>query len=317
MSGDVLVAVVVGSRTTQAVAYDLSGNEIACSSELVQLVNQIPNIGSNIIALALTQHDDVTKNLVTSELIKQAGIRADILVLQLPSAAVCTSIGAGILNLNQTNCALDFDQNESANASLNWLLGLTNNILSGHLDERCWYEILERYDNKIRDAKNGQVLFHVGPVNTRAMFTGLEIGHSLADMMRSVFESISFTTRDRILSTGQMPREIRVCGRLAQSKAMQLMLASVLNTVVQPVWRKNSAAAGAAMQAAVECKAFADMGHCVAQWVQPQLGEKTYPQTDLVNAYQRIQPVYAAAQNTSAPLFMSYPPDESEHNHVS
>ena len=137
----------------------------------------------------------------------------------------------------------------------------------------------------------------------RAMFNGLDTTANYYDMMRSVFEGLAFAARDCYEVMGPIPKEIRVTGGAARSKALRLILASVLNAEIRTVSREEAGAAGTAMIAAVQQKLFPNMAACAKVWVDPHLGAATKPDAQLVGIYDRIFPHYVEARKAMRPIW--------------
>ncbi|MFN4140792.1 FGGY-family carbohydrate kinase [Aestuariivirga sp.] len=145
-----------------------------------------------------------------------------------------------------------------------------------------------------------------GPVMepaARAMFSGLELGMGFADLMRAVFEGLCFASRDCYSAMGAIPREVRVTGGAARSKALRVMLASALDARVRSVSREEAGAAGAAMMAAVQQKLYPDMDACAAHWVDPLLGGITEPDPRLRRLYDGAFGIYKQTRETMRPLW--------------
>ena len=128
------------------------------------------------------------------------------------------------------------------------------------------------------------------------MFNGLDTTIDYHDMMRSVFEGLAFAARDCYLAMGPIPKEIRITGGAARSKALRVILASVLNARIRSVSRDEAGAAGAAMIAAVQQKIFSDMTTCANIWVEPHLGPATEPDPLMTAIYDAKFPTYLAAR---------------------
>jgi erythritol kinase (D-erythritol 1-phosphate-forming) len=178
-------------------------------------------------------------------------------------------------------------------------------------------------DDKILAKPAGQILYHPyisaagerGPFmdpNARAMFTGLEIGHGYADLMRSIFEGLSYAARDCYSAMGDIPNEIRVTGGAARSKALRIILASTLNANVRSISREEAGAAGAAMMAAVQQKIYPDMSACATQWVDTLLGSNTTPGAGLAKTYDQTFPLYKKTRETMQPVWRGLVSNRSE-----
>jgi erythritol kinase (D-erythritol 1-phosphate-forming) len=139
--------------------------------------------------------------------------------------------------------------------------------------------------------------------SARAMFNGLDTTVDYYDMMRSVFEGLAYAARDCYSAMGDIPKEIRVTGGAARSKALRVILASVLNANVRSVSREEAGAAGTAMIAAVQQKLFPDLTACANTWVEPHLGASTEPDTALTTRYEKIFPTYVEARKAMRPVW--------------
>ena len=124
-----------------------------------------------------------------------------------------------------------------------------------------------------------------------------------SDMMRAVFEGLCLAARDCYGTMGDIPREVRITGGAARSKALRVMLASALNAGVRTSTRAEAGAAGAAMMAAVQQKLYPDMSQCVAKWVDPLLGDTTEPDAALVCTYDTTFSHYKQTRETMRPIW--------------
>ena len=137
----------------------------------------------------------------------------------------------------------------------------------------------------------------------RAQFFGLSTRHNYSDMMRAVFEGLAFAARDCYEAMGPIPKEIRVTGGAARSKAIRTILGSALDADIRTSRREEAGAAGAAMMAAVALGLYPDMESCTDQWVAPLLESKLAPDPVLVRTYDRLFPAYVMARKASAPVW--------------
>jgi erythritol kinase (D-erythritol 1-phosphate-forming) len=135
------------------------------------------------------------------------------------------------------------------------------------------------------------------------MFNGLDTTVDYYDMMRSVFEGLAYAARDCYSAMGPIPKEIRITGGAARSKALRVILSSVLNAKVRSVSRDEAGAAGTAMIAAVQQKLFPDMTACANTWVEPHLGTATEPDSQLTQRYEKAFPHYVAARKAMRPVW--------------
>ena len=217
--------------------------------------------------------------------------------------------------------------NMASTLNVDWLLDIAREILAEQGVERSRSDILKSMDDKILSKPAGRILYHPyisaagerGPFmdpNARAMFTGLEIGQGFPDLMRSIFEGLCYAARDCYSAMGDIPREIRVTGGAARSKALRVILASTLEANVRSVSREEAGAAGAAMMAAVQQKLYPDMAACAAVWVAPLLGNTTVPDPALVKIYDQTFPLYKQAREKMQPIWRGLANTHREAGHA-
>ena len=218
--------------------------------------------------------------------------------------------------------------NMASTLNIDWLLDVALDMLKNEGFERSRGDLLKGMDERIMARPAGRILYHPyishagerGPFMepaARAMFTGLEIGQGFADLMRGVYEGLCFASRDCYLAMGDIPKEIRVTGGAARSKALRLMLASTLQARVRSVSREEAGAAGAAMMAAVQQKLYPDMVACVAQWVDPLLGDITAPDAHLSAIYERNFTFYKETREKMQPIWRAMMANCKEATHAS
>ena len=204
--------------------------------------------------------------------------------------------------------------NRASTLNIDWLLDVGRDVLTSQGLERSRGDLLKGLDERIMQAEPARALFHPyisqagerGPFMepaARAMFSGLELGMGVADLMRAVFEGLCFASRDCYSAMGQIPREVRVTGGAARSQALRVMLASVLKARIRSVTREEAGAAGAAMMAAVQQKLYPDMDACAAEWVDPLLGSVTEPDPALIPRYDGAFAIYKETREKMRPLW--------------
>jgi erythritol kinase (D-erythritol 1-phosphate-forming) len=204
--------------------------------------------------------------------------------------------------------------NMAATLNIDWLLDVAIGILSDHGLNKSRANLLKGLDEKVLAREPAKLLYHpyiswagerspFMDTAARAMFNGLDTTADYFDMMRAVFEGLAFASRDCYTAMGSIPKEIRVTGGAARSKAMRLIMASVLNADIRTVSREEAGAAGAAMIAAVQQKIFPDMAECARVWVDPHLGASTKPDATLVERYDKVFPQYVAARLAIKPIW--------------
>ena len=204
--------------------------------------------------------------------------------------------------------------NMAATLNIDWLLDVAIGILSDHGLNKSRTDLLTGLDDKILAREPAKLLYHpyiswagerspFMDTAARAMFNGLDTTVDYFDMMRAVFEGLAFAARDCYVSMGSIPKEIRVTGGAARSKALRLIMASVLNADIRTVSREETGAAGAAMIAAVQQRIFPDMAACAKVWVDPHLGALTKPDAALAARYDKVFPLYVAARQAIRPIW--------------
>ncbi len=204
--------------------------------------------------------------------------------------------------------------NMAATLNIDWLLDVAIGILADQGVTRSRADLLKGLDDKVLAREPSKLLYHpyiswagerspFMDTAARAMFNGLDTTADYFDMMRSVFEGLAFAARDCYEAMGSIPKEIRVTGGAARSKALRLILASVLNAEVKTVSREEAGAAGAAMIAAVQQKLFPDMAACAKAWVDPLIGSSTKPDGALTSRYNQTFPHYVSARKAIRPIW--------------
>lgn len=204
--------------------------------------------------------------------------------------------------------------NMAATLNIDWLLDVAIGILADQGLSKSRADLLNGLDDKVLAREPSKLLYHpyiswagerspFMDTAARAMFNGLDTTADYYDMMRSVFEGLAFAARDCYEAMGPIPKEVRVTGGAARSKALRLILASVLNADIRTVSREEAGAAGTAMIAAVQQKLFPDMAACVKTWVDPHIGAATKPDAVLAARYNQVFPHYVAARKAMRPTW--------------
>ena len=204
--------------------------------------------------------------------------------------------------------------NLAATLNIDWLLDVAIGILADNGLQKSRSDLLKNIDEKVLAREPAKLLYHpyiswagerspFMETAARAMFNGLDTTVDYYDMMRSVFEGLAFAARDCYEVMGPIPREIRVTGGAARSKALRLILASVLNAEIRTISREEAGAAGTAMIAAVQQKLFPNMAACAKAWVDPHLGHSTQPDTQLASRYDKVFPHFVEARKAMRPIW--------------
>lgn len=213
----------------------------------------------------------------------------------------------GIVTQVQTNMA--------ATLNIDWALGLAADLIAEFGPAVPKAELVGRIEGWLAKSEPGALLYHPyisagerGPfVNSdaRAGFIGLSSGHRFPDLLRAVVEGLGMAARDCYAAMGDMPRELRLTGGAARSRALRAVLAAAVGAPVRVSEREEAGAAGAAMMAAVAISAYPDMEACIAEWVVPLIGPPEMPDPALARTYQRLFPVYATARRALEPTWQA------------
>jgi erythritol kinase len=204
--------------------------------------------------------------------------------------------------------------NMAATLNIDWLLDLALGILAGEGVSRSRADLIRRLDEQVMQARPGEVVFHPfisdagerGPFvahDACAQFLGLRSRHGYWDLMRAVMEGLAFAARDCYAAIGPLPRDVRLTGGAARSRALRMILGAALGSDVRVCSREEAGAAGAAMIAAVATGCYPDMTACADDWVTPHLGEVQAPDACLAKRYDQMFPGYVEARLASRPLW--------------
>jgi erythritol kinase len=204
--------------------------------------------------------------------------------------------------------------NMAATLNIDWLLDLARDLLAAEGIARSRADLIGRLDEKVLQAKPGELLFHPfisdagerGPFIAHeacAQFLGLRSRHGYWDLMRAVMEGLAFAARDCYAAMGSLPRDVRITGGAARSRALGAILGAALECDVRVCSRGEAGAAGAAMIAAVATGLYPDTTACVEDWVTPHLNAPQTPDAALVSRYAQMFPAYLDARLASRPVW--------------
>jgi erythritol kinase (D-erythritol 1-phosphate-forming) len=204
--------------------------------------------------------------------------------------------------------------NMASTLNIDWLLDMAIGILTDNGVTRSRGDLLKGLDEKVLSRQAAKTMFHPyiskagerGPFmepTARALFNGLDSTTDYFDLMRGVFEGLAFAARDCYAAMGDIPIEVRITGGAARSKALRIILSSVLGARLRNVSRDEAGAAGAAMIATVQQKRFANLEDCAAVWVSPLLGVAMEPDHDLQKLYDGAFATYVATRKTMRPIW--------------
>ncbi len=212
----------------------------------------------------------------------------------------------GMVTQMQTNMA--------ATLNLDWILRVAADLIGEGGTVPSHSEMVSRIDGWMAASRPGALLYHPyiseagerGPfvnASARAGFVGLSAGHRYPDLLRGVIEGLGMAARDCYAAMGALPRELRLTGGAARSKALGGVLAAATGASVRVSAREEAGAAGAAMMAAVAVGVYPDMNACIAEWVTPLLGAGEAPDPALVPVYDRTFPAYREARRALEPIW--------------
>ena len=204
--------------------------------------------------------------------------------------------------------------NMAATLNIDWLLDLALGVLASEGVTRSRADLIHRLDERVMQARPGEVVFHPfisdagerGPFvahDACAQFLGLRSRHGYWDLMRAVMEGLALAARDCYAAMGALPRDVRITGGAARSRALGAILGAALGSNVRVCSREEAGAAGAAMIAAVATGRYPDMAACADDWVTPHLGEPKAPDASLAARYERMFPAYVEARLAARPLW--------------
>ena len=142
--------------------------------------------------------------------------------------------------------------------------------------------------------------------NARAVFLGMSMDTTRADMTQAVLEGVAFALRDSLevaKSLGIQLTHTKICGGGAKSPLWKKIVANVLNLKVDVLESEEGPAMGGAMLAAVACGEYGSVEEIAAKVVK--IVETVEPEDALVAKYEerygRFKEIYPACK----PLFQS------------
>ncbi len=206
--------------------------------------------------------------------------------------------------------------NMASTLNIDWLLDMAVDLLSSQQLTRSRSDLIASLDGWVEQARPAEIIYQPyiseagerGPfidANARAGFIGLNSGHRFADLARAVFEGLAFAARDCYEAMGAVPEQLRVTGGAARSRLLRSILGSVLNTKTCTSSREEAGAAGAAMMAAVAIGHYSNMDDCVADWVDPFIGELESPDVALAQSYRDAFANYVASRRALQPVWQN------------
>ena len=122
--------------------------------------------------------------------------------------------------------------------------------------------------------------------DARAMFIGMSMDTTRADMTQAVLEGVAFAIRDSFeiaKSLGIEIRKTKICGGGAKSPLWKKIIANILGISVQIIESEEGPGYGGAILAAVGCVEFASVKDACEQLVK--VVDTVEPEADLVAKY--------------------------------
>lgn len=206
--------------------------------------------------------------------------------------------------------------NMAATLNIDWMLDLAVDVLKFQGIHKNRSDLLKDLDKYILDASPAEFLYHPyisqagerGPfinANARASFIGFSSKHGYFEMLRGVYEGLSFAARDCYEAAGGVPEEVRLSGGGAKSKALRQIMGAVLKTRFRTAERSEAGASGVAMMAAVCLGIYPNMAACIKDWVHPYLSAAEEYDASQSKIYDSLFPTYIEARKAYLPLWKS------------
>ena len=137
--------------------------------------------------------------------------------------------------------------------------------------------------------------------NVRAMFIGMSMDTTRADMTQAVLEGVAFGLRDSLevaKSLGIQIDQTKICGGGAKSPLWRKIIANVMNLKVDVIESEEGPALGGAMLAAVGCGEYPDVETIAEKLVK--VVDTVEPEPELVakyeERYQQFRKLYPAVK---------------------
>ena len=136
----------------------------------------------------------------------------------------------------------------------------------------------------------------------RAMFMGMSMDTTRADMTQAVLEGVTFGLRDSLevaRGLGINIERTRICGGGAKSPLWKKMVANIMNLKVDVIESEEGPALGGAMLAAVGCGEYPDVETAAAKIVK--VIDTVEPEPGLVakyeERYQKFKRIYPTVKD--------------------
>lgn len=140
--------------------------------------------------------------------------------------------------------------------------------------------------------------------NARAVFIGMTMDTTRADMTQAVLEGVAFALRDSLevaKSLGIKLERTKICGGGAKSPLWKKIVANVLNLKVDVIESEEGPAMGGAMLAAVACGEFESVEAAAAKVVK--IVDTVEPDQELVAKYEERYAQFKEIYPACKPLF--------------
>ncbi len=140
--------------------------------------------------------------------------------------------------------------------------------------------------------------------NARAVFIGMTMDTTRADMTQAVLEGVAFALRDSLevaRSLGIKLERTKICGGGAKSPLWKKIVANVLNLKVDVIESEEGPAMGGAMLAAVACGGFKNVEEAAARVVK--IVDTVEPDPELAAKYEARYAQFKEIYPTCKPLF--------------
>ena len=140
--------------------------------------------------------------------------------------------------------------------------------------------------------------------DARAVFLGMSMDTTRADMTQAVLEGVAFALRDSLEVAKSLGIELtrtKICGGGAKSALWKKIIANVLNLKVDVLESEEGPAMGGAMLAAVACGEYKSVEEIAAKVVK--IVETVEPEADLVEKYQERYRKFKEIYPVCRPLF--------------
>ncbi|MDE6167539.1 MAG: xylulokinase, partial [Acetatifactor sp.] len=140
--------------------------------------------------------------------------------------------------------------------------------------------------------------------NARAVFLGMTMDTTRADMTQAVLEGVAFALRDSLevaRSLGIRLERTKICGGGAKSPLWKNIIANVLNLKVDVIESEEGPAMGGAMLAAVACGEYKSVEEIAAKVVR--IVDTVEPDPELTAKYEERYAAFRQIYPACRPVF--------------